>query len=110
MTATRSLTFAVLTAALTALASPQATAGCHQVFSNTTCSGWGPAQRCTNHFRTVCDAPVLAPVGPKPIVSNPVSPIVKPNPGAGIISSNSGSIISSNSGSIISSNSGSMRR
>ena len=35
----------------------ESSAACRQQFTNTTCSGIWPWQKCTNHFKTVCDAP-----------------------------------------------------
>lgn len=36
-----------------------AIARCSQQFSHTTCSGFGPWQKCTNIFKTVCSEPVV---------------------------------------------------
>jgi hypothetical protein len=46
----------VLGASIVGLSSA-AEAACRQVFSHTTCSGFGPWQKCQNHNKTVCDAP-----------------------------------------------------
>src|SRR5688572_22485357 len=65
----------------------QADAACRQVFSHTTCTGWGPMQKCVNHFRQQCDAPKM--VAPVPrMLPPPPSNIAKPTVGGRVLSDN----------------------
>ena len=70
-------------------------AACRQVFTNTTCSGIWPWQKCTNHFKTVCDAPSssLIKPGAKPVISNTARPGVPNVAGGRLIGSDSAGII-----------------
>ena len=73
-----------------------AQAACQQVFVNTTCSGWGPLQKCTNHFRTVCQnvAPPVAVLRPgMPAVANNAAAAAASRNGAGILGNSSSGLI-----------------
>ncbi len=85
-----------------------AQAACQQVFVNTTCSGWGPLQKCTNHFRTVCQnaAPPVAVLRPgTPAVANNAAAAAAAaaanRNGAGVLGNSAAGVVATGAGNAI---------
>jgi hypothetical protein len=87
-------------AATSLFAASGANAACRQQFSHTTCSGFGPWQKCVNHNKTVCDAPrIETRVAPQP-PQNRVA--IQPNAGGRLIGNDGSTLAPNNSNGILS--------
>jgi hypothetical protein len=84
----------VLGASVVGLSSA-AEAACRQVFSHTTCSGFGPWQKCQNHNKTVCDAPAarIAPSAGAAVAQQQPKFAVQPGGAGRLIGQDGGSLI-----------------
>jgi hypothetical protein len=84
----------VLGASVTGLSSA-AEAACRPVFSHTTCSGFGPWQKCQNHNKTVCDAPAarIAPSAGAAVAQQQPKFAVQPGGAGRLIGQDGGSLI-----------------
>jgi hypothetical protein len=88
----------------------ESNAACRQQFTNTTCSGIWPWQKCTNHFKTVCDAPATIRPGAQPQLGNVARPQTPALAGGRVIGNDGNSIISRDGAGIISRDGAGMRR
>jgi hypothetical protein len=84
----------VLGASVTGLSSA-AEAACRPVFSHTTCSGFGPWQKCQNHNKTVCDAPAarIAPSAGAAVAQQQPKFAVQPGGASRLVGTDAGSLI-----------------
>jgi len=94
------LLLAVGASAFIAFGAEQSSAACRQVFTNTTCSGvWPFNQRCTNHFKTVCEttpapASSLIKQNTMPQINNAARPATTSVTGGRLISQDGAGLIS----------------
>ncbi len=97
---------AAATGLLIVISVSSAQAACSQQFSHTTCSGWGPMQKCTNHFKTVCTAAPAKPIAtiaPPKMVAPPASALIS-NTSGGIVAGNTSRVVGGNGASIVGNN------
>lgn len=91
--------------AVVLLGAADANAACRQVFTNTTCSGIWPWQKCVNHFKQVCDSPASS-----SLIKPGARPVLNTNPNLAGRPATANKLITNDGGSLIGHDGGSFRR